>query len=215
MTRAEEIAWAAGLFEGEGCITKQPRRPHQPRLQLASTDRDVVEQFREVIGCGSISLMSRSERLTENPKPIWAWVAVSNSAVQVLHELLPYLGKRRSAKAREVIALREEHIAFATRERACEQCGTAFRPRWCSQSIHVKYCSPRCQARAAQELSGRISVPIPLCCHYCGEFFAPKRKGTFYCSKRCRDRMGKWNMRGRGAPPVDPFEPFIPLEVPA
>ena len=49
-TSREDIIWAAGLFEGEGCITTSRK---SPTLQLQMTDKDVVAKFKKIINCGS------------------------------------------------------------------------------------------------------------------------------------------------------------------
>src|SRR5712691_1669149 len=51
MNREVEIAWAAGLFEGEGCFTQNRGRPV---ARLTTTDVDIVVRFAEAIGWGMI-----------------------------------------------------------------------------------------------------------------------------------------------------------------
>lgn len=50
-TPGEEIAWAAGLFEGEGCITVSNGRPV---MRLNSTDADTPRRFCEIVGAGKV-----------------------------------------------------------------------------------------------------------------------------------------------------------------
>jgi hypothetical protein len=55
-----EIAWAAGLFEGEGSITHVYGRT---QLRIHMTDFEVLERFLEIIGAGRIyGPYSRKER---------------------------------------------------------------------------------------------------------------------------------------------------------
>ncbi len=59
MDDAGAAAWAAGLFEGEGCIyLKKHNRPgrgtHDRRLYVTSTDLDVLQRFRSIVACGAI-----------------------------------------------------------------------------------------------------------------------------------------------------------------
>src|SRR3990167_5406713 len=52
-----EIAWAAGLFEGEGCISvhrSKGRRP-QPKLNIAMTDLEPMERFAKALGVGNVT----------------------------------------------------------------------------------------------------------------------------------------------------------------
>ena len=105
MTRKEKIAWAAGLFEGEGCITSHAGAtklsPRYLRLALASTDEDVVRQFHEIVGLGSVGGPYGPYK-GKTKKPHWQWHAATQKADQALTVLLPYLGERRQAKAEEV-----------------------------------------------------------------------------------------------------------------
>lgn len=89
----EDIAWAAGLFEGEGCITKNKGIPV---LKLTMTDEDVVRRFGEVMGTGSVTgPYENSKKLCENPKPLWWWAAYGMNALIAYSKLHPWLGTRR------------------------------------------------------------------------------------------------------------------------
>jgi hypothetical protein len=100
MADAEEIAWAAGLFEGEGSITMCGRYVH---LQLKSTDEDVVVRFHEVVGCGSVyGPYSYNQPDGYKRKPAWVWVCREADAMIVFRKFAPWLGKRRLARGREL-----------------------------------------------------------------------------------------------------------------
>lgn len=100
-----ELAWAAGLFEGEGCILadeKAPRGRPRVRLYLSSTDLDVVKRFQRILGVGSIRPHSRPE---PQYKDLWAW-QISGKAVEApLRALLPWLAERRTARALAALKL--------------------------------------------------------------------------------------------------------------
>jgi hypothetical protein len=92
-TRAESIAWAAGLFEGEGCITMSDG---YVVLQLEMTDEDIMRRFDEIVGYGRVyGPYSYSNRR----KPYWMWVARGDAAFGILELLAPWLGERRRACA--------------------------------------------------------------------------------------------------------------------
>ena len=96
-----QIAWAAGLFEGEGCAFINGKW-NQPVVQLSSTDRDIVETFAFIVGIGAIY---KRDRKRQN-KPIYQWQASKASdVVKVLELLMPYLHLRRADRAHEVIAV--------------------------------------------------------------------------------------------------------------
>ncbi len=100
------IEWAAGLFEGEGCIYIEQNR--YVRLVLSSTDRDVLDRFQSVFG-GSIYFhkgKAAEGRRALNHKPLWAWRMGRAADVEVvLRAILPHMGKRRSAKIHEALGV--------------------------------------------------------------------------------------------------------------
>lgn len=91
-----EVAWAAGFFEGEGCVTRYSRggkRAHEYvySVQLNNTDKDVIDKFARIMGCGSMDRMERANR-----KVIWLWrVRKRLDMVRVLKMLRPHMGERR------------------------------------------------------------------------------------------------------------------------
>jgi hypothetical protein len=103
-TRNEQVAWAAGLFEGEGSMypyrdSKNKERQY-PRLDLASTDEDVVRDFARIVDGRSVyGPIQRG-----NKKPFWRWQATGKPAEEVLALFAPYLGERRTARMNEVLA---------------------------------------------------------------------------------------------------------------
>lgn len=101
-----EIAWAAGLFEGEGTITHTTARNNTTgkahRLSLESADLDVLERFVRVVGVGEAKLVRRTPR--PGRKPTWVWKVDGRRRCEpVLRLLLPHLGRRRAERAREAL----------------------------------------------------------------------------------------------------------------
>lgn len=104
-------AWAAGLFEGEGCIglTKVKGRSsktgkpityyYYPRLSMSLTDLDTLERFVSVVG-GKIRGPYPPPK--GKRKPVAFWHVDTDHAEEIIGKFYPYLGKRRQAKAREV-----------------------------------------------------------------------------------------------------------------
>lgn len=99
-------AWAAGLFEGEGCISHGPvpgKCETRRWIQIDMCDRDVLERFWRIVGSGN----EPYEVIRDNPnhKNIWHWKCSSWPEVErILLKILPLLGERRAAKARELLA---------------------------------------------------------------------------------------------------------------
>lgn len=100
-----EIAWAAGLFEGEGCITISTGRGgyQQPRLKLNMIDGEIVDRFHAVVGRGR-TCPERPRRPNHQPQTCW-YTGKRADVRYVLELLLPWLGERRSKRASEVLAL--------------------------------------------------------------------------------------------------------------
>jgi hypothetical protein len=108
MPTESEIAWAGGLFEGEGTITLGPRgtveKPRfQPHMALKMCDRDSVERFREIVGVGSVYAVNMEKR-PAHWKPSYAWqVGSLGGCEKVCEMLIPWLGARRRARAYEIL----------------------------------------------------------------------------------------------------------------
>lgn len=139
MPTDQEVAWAAGLFEGEGCIGLWEHHRHKRplvRLQIIMTDRDVLEKFCTIAECGKVSAERRTRQ--ENRKPSFMWVISNRHDVdRLLRLFLPWLCARRAAKAQEVLA------EIASADRDCKHCGTHFRPHRLDQL----FCTPQCRLK--------------------------------------------------------------------
>jgi len=88
-----ELAWAAGLFEGEGtiCINK-PHKNHLGTLRcyVGNTDREIVEFFLEGWG-GHLHEIKASG----NRRVAWQWTVAATKATKFIKDILPYLHTKR------------------------------------------------------------------------------------------------------------------------
>jgi hypothetical protein len=102
-THSEQLAWAAGLFEGEGCFnTHQRRMKWSVQARLAMTDKDVIRRFAAIMGLGQVH-GPRHTKGQPDWKPVFEWyVQAAPDVLKVIDLLSPWLGARRSAKAAEV-----------------------------------------------------------------------------------------------------------------
>lgn len=109
-----EIAWLAGLIEGEGCITTHRQGDTlSVRLALAMTDEDIVRRCQEMADCGSVR-----HRPVPGHKDQWVWdVSARRDVARILLAIYPLMGERRKSKIGEVV----EHLPFRNR---VAQCGT-------------------------------------------------------------------------------------------
>jgi hypothetical protein len=95
------IAWAAGFFDGEGCVSGYEGLYHgYRRWQFALIVAQVVpgplDELQRVWG-GSISA-----KVPSNPRhsPQWRWLISGREAAEFLEDVLPYLRvKRKAAEA--------------------------------------------------------------------------------------------------------------------
>jgi hypothetical protein len=103
-----EIAWAAGLFEGEGSISisTASRFGH---LRIVGTDEDTVRKFSEIVKCGAVygPYTVKQRRLDgAHKKPFWSWQTGHRDHVRaVLSAMYPWLSERRRQRADEVFAV--------------------------------------------------------------------------------------------------------------
>lgn len=97
------MAWAVGLFEGEGCIGIL-KGCNGVSLQLQTTDKDVLEKFVSIIGLGKVTGPYRQKSFKPHYKDRWQWHLSNSRDIKPLLELwLPFLGARRNKKAIEAL----------------------------------------------------------------------------------------------------------------
>lgn len=105
----EDLAWAAGLFEGEGCFTVRTTGRPSPAAQVCSTDKDVVKRFKRIMGFGSIHPYIKNGGKN---KTVWVWSASRFETFQATIALFwKRLSKRRKARAKEILKFMKEYHA--------------------------------------------------------------------------------------------------------
>lgn len=83
-----DIAWAAGVMDGEGCIGYY--QPHfYPLVQIAQVDRRMLDKMQELFGGSTYLAKARSAR--RNCQPIFQWYLVCQGALDMLVIIRPYL----------------------------------------------------------------------------------------------------------------------------
>jgi hypothetical protein len=112
----EEVAWAAGLFEGEGYVSTI-NGGTAPRLGLGMSDPDVVYRFAKVIGVSEDRVYVRDPYGRGKKKMYEIVVTRRDDVERILSMLLPYLGERRSARVQEVLLLPRLSVAYWGRGR--------------------------------------------------------------------------------------------------
>lgn len=116
-TSTELLAWAAGLFEGEGSITANDTRLI---LSVRNGDLEVLEFFEETVQAGTIYGPYTWTSDGARRKPFWTWVAAAEEAFEVLGMLAPWLSSRRLQRAMELTEIDFRERRFAVK-RPCDQ----------------------------------------------------------------------------------------------
>ena len=101
-----DMMWAIGLFEGEGCICLSKRKGQgwkmDVRLELTSTDLDVLKRFHSIVGFGTTRVRSKAEGC----KTAWRWVGSQvDDVAELLALWIPHLGERRRGKVLKGLAV--------------------------------------------------------------------------------------------------------------
>ena len=118
----EEIAWAAGIIEGEGCLSmfdrKCPSGNIHPQFAIhcEMTDQDIIVRLQHCLGGrGNINYRENNRRSDGcERKPSWILsIQKQQEVCNTLNELWEWLGDRRRAKAQEILeGLRKKGVIY-------------------------------------------------------------------------------------------------------
>lgn len=106
-TQNNDLHWLAGLLEGEAWFGVAKTRARNkvylhPRIDLATTDEDIVRRAAKILGTHC-----RSRARKGNYKQVYQTIVYSTRALTWMKRLFPLLGKRRRAQIAAVIKQRE------------------------------------------------------------------------------------------------------------
>lgn len=98
----KEIAWVAGILEGEGtfCLNNE-----SVRFALAMTDLDIVEKVRNIVDKTKI-ISSHSEQNSKDGyerKTRYTFTVIGDHAISWMMTIYPLMGLRRKTKIRELL----------------------------------------------------------------------------------------------------------------
>ena len=96
-----DIAYIAGLFDGEGCVSYKQymrKRPHNPRayptwqikLEIAMTEKSILVWLCEVLGVGTVKEKKYKTKYTLGWKKQWRWRCSHRDAFKVCCLIFPY-----------------------------------------------------------------------------------------------------------------------------
>lgn len=97
----EEIAWAGGFYEGEGCIfSRYVRRMKDPYTSLIinNTDLEPLERFQAAVGLGHIRGPYQPKQGQRQPQYHYEVNGFEKSQA-IIAMLWPFLSARRKAQA--------------------------------------------------------------------------------------------------------------------
>jgi hypothetical protein len=93
-----DIAWAAGILEGEG--TFRLSRRVNVCVKAEMTDEDIILRLQCIFG-GHISNVNRPSY-----KPSWVWSVTGDRAAVIMRLVLPHMGVRRSIDINNALRVR-------------------------------------------------------------------------------------------------------------
>lgn len=125
-----EIAWLAGLLEGEGSfgmITSHVagKAYRYPKIVVNMTDRDVIARVAANFG-NSVYVMPRPKNRPTH-KQQWRAQVSGSAAAEWMRRLYPWLGSRRRARIDEVLTEYAQLVPTAVRR--SEACAAAASER--------------------------------------------------------------------------------------
>lgn len=115
-----EHAWAAGFWDGEGCVSLTYRQyskntPKIPRImvQIAQVDRRVLDRFQKAVGFGEV--LGPYKQRNENSQPYYVWRVEGNThLLMIRNKLAPYLGEVKLKQMDNALTARKEWEDTAT-----------------------------------------------------------------------------------------------------
>lgn len=104
----EQIAWFAGLFEGEGTLYKRiDNRPGRHsttwHLSLAMSDDDIIQHIQSIFGGNTYCANLTKKKPTYKTMFQWS-VGKTDLIFKIVSAIYPYMGQRRAAKMDEFLA---------------------------------------------------------------------------------------------------------------
>lgn len=92
-----DIAWLAGIIEGEATFVWQQGRP---RIVVAMTDLDIIEKIESIVESGTKIYVDEKP----NCKPLYKWgVSKRSTLVDLMQKIRPHMGQRRGARIDEFL----------------------------------------------------------------------------------------------------------------
>jgi hypothetical protein len=147
----EELAWAAGLWDGEGCCGcygrydggKKKRKASywHIRINISQHDREVLDRFAAAVGVGKVYGPYRGT--------VWHFQCVGKNAEIVIEKIWPWLSE---PKRRQIEGARAKFEARGESTKGGHVCGPdcqCGRQKWKTEDVDPKIAKRRAQQREA------------------------------------------------------------------
>lgn len=198
MATREELAWAAGFFDGEGSVggytgarTKTGIERRYLRISVAQKNRPLLDKFADIFRCGSVHC--------DRKRAMHSFQASGRTALTVIDLMWPWLGEQKKRDLKRGLRLILDtrvaaDAALAPKERTCiaPDCDRIFTPD--VRHPNSPYCSNRCYQRVFARIK-RGPAP-PKHCSGCGCPVDQRMRGCRRCMTRHWQRKNKAAQRG-------------------
>lgn len=98
-----DLAWATGLFEGEGSLGVYGNGGvgRVSTMRLVMSDEDIVRRFAAIVGVGRVD---GPLAYKNSVKPLWSWKSTRTyDCARLLARMWPLLSLRRQAQAQPIL----------------------------------------------------------------------------------------------------------------
>jgi len=102
----EEVAWLAGLLEGEGCFFRHKtgkRGQYGGAIKVCMTDKDVIEHAARLMNVTPHFIPGMRSLIQKSPQ--WYAYAGGQKARHSMELILPFMGERRGTRIRSLLAM--------------------------------------------------------------------------------------------------------------
>ena len=156
MTKNEELAYLAGIFDGEGCIqlsrnangrSRFPVGNVSLKIQVCNNDKRLLEVFTEAGFAGKV----QKRTIKKGYKQSYYWICNGKNAAELLHSLLPYLVSKKSQA--EAVLLFAETLHPAWKEPCRSSNGQP--PQLTKEAVYLRKIAFHAFRREIEKFGGR------------------------------------------------------------
>ena len=110
MTQTQDIAWVAGLLEGEGCFSNRANQKNgtnnQIRIALEMTDEDVIRRAAKILHGNVMGpYVRKSTHGSGFDKPMYRADWAGSRAAGIMMTVYSFMGNRRQERIKEILNL--------------------------------------------------------------------------------------------------------------